>query len=705
VGKIVDVIDAAERVDHTEYDGLYRAIAVMRNYKPGAVSNADTNVTTQYGYNLVGDVLQVTDPKGYSTHYQYDLQGRKISKQNAEGYEWQYSYDPMGNLLEVLNPRGYTTQIEYTPTYRLHKVVDPEQQALTLLYNPNGKLTDKIDRRDVVTHHEYNELDRLVQRIRNYQSGEVADHETNVTTGFEYDLAGNLRFLTNPRGFTAELRYDAANRRTEVVDFEQGNSRLVYDNVDNVLRLTDANGHSTEYQYDDLDQLVAVINAENETKRFEYDVVGNRTVMIEADDTITTYDYDAIYRLNAVIQNFQAEAPPANDVNVSTQYAYDARGLLTAILNANKQITLFEYDKVGQVIREIDPLNKVWEYAYDGVGNKVSRKDANGNETVSRYLPDDQLHQIGYFDGTAVQYTYDPNNNRTSMQDGLGTTTWTYDPLNRRTRQDDPFDRVLASAYDAASNRVGLVYADDNQVAYAYSPNNWLAQVTDPHGQVTHYERDKVGNITQIANPNATTTDTTYDKVYRVTSLLNLAGAKTHSAFNYTYNLVGHVTQVVKEYGWRQPSEITETYSYDGVHRLATATISPLKSDEVSMAYEYDAVGNRLAWESNDDLTTYEPFDGFRKTYEYNANNQLLTLLTDSDKPNGDLLVTLLYDDNGNRINKLLQGEHGVDHYSTDYGFDPENRLVVAQNYHSEWFVGVIGFLAFIRLILKYWEF
>ncbi len=190
-----------------------------------------------------------------------------------------------------------------------------------------------------------------------------------------------------------------------------------------------------------------------------------------------------------------------------------------------------------------------------------------------------------------------------------------------------------------------------------------------------------------------------------MTSLLNLAGAKTHSAFNYTYNLVGHVTQVVKEYGWRQPSEITETYSYDGVHRLATATISPLKSDEVSMAYEYDAVGNRLAWESNDDLTTYEPFDGFRKTYEYNANNQLLTLLTDSDKPNGDLLVTLLYDDNGNRINKLLQGEHGVDHYSTDYGFDPENRLVVAQNYHSEWFVGVIGFLAFIRLILKYWEF
>jgi len=123
-------------------------------------------------------------------------------------------YDPMGNLLAVLNPRGYTTKIEYTSTYQVHKVIDPEQHALTLLYNLNGKLTDKTDRRGVVTHNEYNELDRLVQRISNFKDG-AADHETNVKTAFEYDLAGNLRFLTNPRGFKAELRYDAANRRTE----------------------------------------------------------------------------------------------------------------------------------------------------------------------------------------------------------------------------------------------------------------------------------------------------------------------------------------------------------------------------------------------------------------------------------------------------------------------------------------------------------
>ena len=89
------------------------------------------------------------------------------------------------------------------------------------------------------------------------------------------------------------------------------------------------------------------------------------------------------------------------------------------------------------------------------------------------------------------------------------------------------------------------------------------------------------------------------------------------------------MTQVIKEYGWRQPSEITETYTYDGVHRLATATISPLKNngDDVVMAYVYDAEGNRLAWDSNDDLTTHEPFDGFRKDYEYNAEIIVMILM------------------------------------------------------------------------------
>ena len=36
---------------------------------------------------------------------------------------------------------------------------------------------------------------------------------------------------------------------------------------------------------------------------------------------------------------------------------------------------------MGKLIKEIDPLDKVWEYAYDGNRNRISRRDAKGELT------------------------------------------------------------------------------------------------------------------------------------------------------------------------------------------------------------------------------------------------------------------------------------------------------------------------------------
>ena len=685
VGKIVDSIDANGTVKHVEYDDLYRPVTVIRNYIAAAQKNSDTNVTTQYTYDLLGNVLSMTDPEGFIFNYTYDLQGRKIAKQDAEQYAWEYNYDPMGNLLGVLDPNRHSTGIAYTPTNRVQSVTNPENHLVEFAYNPNGKLTDKIDAKGIVTHLEYNELDRLIRKIRNYQAGAAGDHETNVTTEYQHDPKGNLRFITNPRGYTAEIRYDAAHRRTEVVDYEDGLTRFFYDKVNNLIQVVDAEGNPTDFSFDDLDRLVSVTNAENETKRYHYDPMGNKTHLIEADGTVTLYEFDGVYRLNRVTQNYQDGVTPGNDVNVLTQYAYDARGLLTLITNANGADTAFEYDGVGNMVKETDPLQSVWQYVYDGVGNKTRRIDAKGDATEYAYYPDDLLKEIRYADDSAVNYRYDPNNNRVGMDDWLGNTAWTFDPLNRLTAQDDLFSRVLQVSYDAAGNRTGMVYPDGNQVAYEYSPNNWLSAARVPEDNRTDYTRNKVGKLTRIANPNSTVTDIVYDKVYRTLSQSNLqigGAGKTNSAFEYQYNLVGHVTQVKNTYGWQQPNEQTETYTYDGLRRLASATIDPLKlnGDAVEMAYAYDPVGNRLSWHSNDNLSTQTPFDGFSKTYAYNAGNQMLEMVTDSEMPNGDYTALFSFDKNGNRINKLETDVNGP-LYGTDYSYDYENRLTLIQDY------------------------
>ncbi|MCI5149798.1 MAG: RHS repeat protein, partial [Candidatus Electrothrix sp. MAN1_4] len=160
LGRITDATDPEGRIKHVEYDDLGRPLSVTRNYLPGGGEDADTNVTTSFSYDLLGNRLSVTDPEGYVFRAEYDLQNRLQTKQDAEGYEWEYSYDPMGNLLSVLNPRGYSTDYAYTPTNRLQSVSNPEAHTRTLAYNGNGKLTQVIDPMGTVTAFAYNELDR-----------------------------------------------------------------------------------------------------------------------------------------------------------------------------------------------------------------------------------------------------------------------------------------------------------------------------------------------------------------------------------------------------------------------------------------------------------------------------------------------------------------------------------------------------------------
>ncbi|MCI5161968.1 MAG: hypothetical protein D3917_08075 [Candidatus Electrothrix sp. AX5] len=342
LGLITDATDPENRVKHVDYDALGRPLTITRNYLPGAGEDADTNVTTAFTYDLLGNRLAVIDPEGYEFRAEYDLQNRLRTKQDAEGYEWEYSYDPMGNLLSVLNPRGYATSYAYTPTNRLQSVTNPEAHSRTLAYNGNGKLTQVVDPMGTVTAFAYNELDRRSEVIRNYQPAVAPDQQTNVSSTFEYDAAGNLRFVTNPLKHQAEIRYDAAHRRSEMIDFEGGSTTFAYDKVNNLLTVTDAEGNATSYTVDELNRLIAVTNAEDETTQYTYDLVGNRTTLTEADDTVTLYEFDGVYRLNRVHENYRPGLDPGNDVNALTAYSYDRRGLLTSIINANNAETLFE---------------------------------------------------------------------------------------------------------------------------------------------------------------------------------------------------------------------------------------------------------------------------------------------------------------------------------------------------------------------------
>lgn len=621
-GNLQEEIDSLDIVTRYEYDDLERVSHLIQNYVDGGATTNEQNVTTEFAYDNAGNLRFVFDPRGsYVTEHQYDSAFRRVLTIDAEDGETEYGYDQVNNLVSVVDANGHETTFEYDDLNRQREVTNPELHSVEFVYDRLSNLREFTDARGYSTTYEYDGMNRLVLTI-DAMLGEWS---------YTYDAMGNVQCATDANGHDNDCyTYDDVYRVLTVTDAEGFVTEFVYDPNGNIEVVIDGNGNPTEYTFDVLDRVETMTNAEEETTAYAYDRMSNQTQLIEADGIITLYAYDPLYRLASVTQNWRDGEPESADVNVDTHYGYDEVGNLLSILDANEHETRFSYDGLNRMVEEVDADDFVWSYEYDPVGNRTVRIDANGNRTDYVYYDDDQLATITYeLDGTVVFYLYDPNNNRTIMTDWLGTTTWNYDPLNRVTDVTDPFSRQLAYGYDPVSNRTSLTYADGRVVTYSYLDNNWLDEMQYPDENVTTYTRDGVGLTTAIVNSNDTRSDMVYDRANRLlsTTSVQTSGAQdVINSFSYTYNEVGHRTQMVAEYSWRNPSVVTSDYTYDGLRRL----VRDEDSEGVWTDYVYDRVGNRLELHTNDDSQSPRPFDEQDLYYGYSDTNRLLTVVGDT---------------------------------------------------------------------------
>lgn len=616
-GNLLTQTDPLAVVTEYTYDALNRASTLIQNSVPGGAHTSDQNVTTSFEYDLVGNLRFVHDPRGgYTTEYRYDAANRRIRIIDNEDGETVYTYDKVNNLRSVVDGNGHETTVAYDGLNRQTQITNPEGHFVQMSYDRLSNLLQLTDARGYPTAFTYDGMNRVILMV-DAMGGKWQ---------YAYDAMGNLLQSVDANGHANNgYTYDKVYRLLTSTDAEGHTTSYTYDPNNNTETVTDGNNHVTHLTYDVLDRLATLTNAEEETTTYGYDPLGNQTRLIEADGIVTRYDYDPLYRLAVVNQNDQPGQPESADVNVDTHYRYDEVGNLLTIVDGNEHETHFSYDGLNRLVEEVDADGFTWQYGYDFVGNRTWRIDANGNLSEYTYYPDDQLKQISYeLDETTVSYSYDENNNPVQMGDHLGTTTWVYDPLNRVTDVTDAFGRHLGYGYDAVGNRTRLTYHDGRSVLYAYYKNNWLYTVTDPENNVTSYERDGVGLMVFTSNPNDTTSTATYDKANRMLTLVNkqIVGAQTtNSAFSYTYNDVGHRTQMIAEYGWRNPAIVISDYTYDGLRRL----IRDEDSEGVWTDFTYDRVGNRLSLTTNDDSESPRPFDELQMLYSYADTNRLLT--------------------------------------------------------------------------------
>ncbi len=526
-GNMVASIDPLGNRTTYEYDALGRLIK----------QTDPLNGVTEHFYDEVGNRIQSIDPRGNATTYTYDDANRLLAVTDALGNITSYEYDDLGLRTAIVDANGNRTTYSYDALDRVVTVTDPLGRTTTTAYDALGQALSRMDSNGVVTTFEYDSLGRLTSRT---------DPLGGVTT-LVYDAVGNQLSVTDPNGHVSSTSYDALNRPVSMTDPLGNVTSTSYDAAGQVITTSDALGNVTSFGYDAAGRQTSVTDPLGNLTQNTYDSAGRLVNVTDANGVVTHFEYDALGRLIAVVENYRPGFQPTAEINVRTEYSYDANGNRLTITDANNHVTTFTYDVLNRLHQESDPLGDTWQYGYDGVGNCVSVYDANHVLTTYTFDAANQLTDIDY-PGTSedVSFTYDDAGRRASMTDGLGTTTWTYDDLNRPITISDPFGATVGHSYDAVGNRTGLAYPDGNSVSYSYDPANRLTGVTDWNDQTTQYTYDPLGRLLNVLRPNGVDSAYTYDVAGRLLALQHASTEATLSSFQYAYDNVGNRTQAIE---------------------------------------------------------------------------------------------------------------------------------------------------------------
>jgi len=345
---------------------------------------------------------------------------------------------------------------------------------------------------------------------------------------------------------------------------------------------------------------------------------------------------------------------PKSNNQAKTTYTYDNLARLTAVTDANQNVTKYEYDAFYRQTATILPMGQRNLTVYDKFGQTVKTTDFNGDSINYAYDAIGRLANKTFTDSrvATVSYTYDAVTSQLkTVTDGRGVTSYSYDQRDRLKTMLTPDQKSVTYGYDLLDN-VTSVTTQASTTNYSYDSLNRLDKVKDGTRLLADYDYDLVGNLSQIKLADGSVEARQYDVRNRLTQITtkNVTGT-VFSGFSYTLDAVGNRTQVVENNGR------TVDYFYDVVNRLTQEKITDAAVGDRTIGYNYDLVSNRLS--------KTDTLEGLT-TYAYDANNRLTNTTA------GAKVTNFAYDNNGSL--KLRSDETKSTVY--DWINDGENRLI-----------------------------
>ncbi|CAD6878134.1 hypothetical protein [Methylomonas albis] len=514
------------------------------------ITDALSHVTTIASYNADGQPLSIKDPNGLVTSFQYDPRGRLLA--STVGTETtQYSYDVAGQLIKLTLPDATYLAYSYDDAHRLISIADSQGNHIDYALDKMGnKLKTTVnDPSNTLTSTRTQVFDGLSRLAKSIGA-------QNQVTQFGYDPNGNTTSLTDPLNNKTALAYDSLNRLISSVDPLGKTTNSNYDSNDNLLAVTDPLTHQTGYGYDGFGQRLTIDSPDTGHGQVSYDDAGNPISVVDARGQTVSYSYDA---LNRIIQIRYASKPPINFAydqganglghltqmtegagSTVTNWAYDARGRVTSKTfksGSLKLVTSYGYGSDGRLVSLAYPSGQTLHVSYNSNG-QVATLDSNGTPILS------DIHYQPF--GGASDWTF-----------GNGVKTTRSFDLDGRLLAYDLGDRSRQLTYDAAGRITGYTDTDLNHdQSFSYDELGRLTNFSDPASQIS-YSYDANGNRLQQS-------DSTLIKNFSLDTasnrLLGITDNTNQILKNYSYDAAGHIT-----------ADGYNSFTYDGRGRLVQA--------------------------------------------------------------------------------------------------------------------------------------
>lgn len=437
--------------------------------------------------------ILIEDERGFSI--QLFFSGKKLEKIiDSTGRTLNITSNDQGFITRIELPTVTETRIlveyEYDSAGNMIAIYDALKQKTAIRYDAKHRMVEKTDRNGQTFYWKYNEQGKC---IHTWGEGDLLE-------GF-FEYGHEKVTLTDPTGLRETYYYNKNFKPVKITDAFNNSEKFKYDEKDRLIEYTNQEELITQYKYDENGNLTKKILPDESSYSYLYDKENNLLLVIDPNGGTRQWVYDEKSRLISIRDSF----------NNKQDLVYNEKGLITKIINASGDDTLFEYDDRYNLVKMILPHGNVTEWQYNTFGECTEIINPLGKKQQFEYDRLGRLKNVKLPTSEIIDLKYDAYDNVLKINSLRNKIDFTYTPLGSiKSREENGvkvnFDYDLQERLKTLSNEQG------DQYKFFRNERGDIVKEVSFDGVTKYYNRDRAGKVVKIKREGNRYTEYEYNK-------------------------------------------------------------------------------------------------------------------------------------------------------------------------------------------------